>query len=135
MTDERRFTIGVFLRGRREQQVAFLDELVCLPSDNPAGECASRTRRVAELLEPLGFDVERCLVPSSVCRKNGMVSATTLVVRQRRRRDQERITTVRRAIRFVNSRKHGIRSLGLYRILASPRMYAADPPTRILETV
>lgn len=64
-------------------QVRFLAELVKVPSDNPPGDCAPHAARAAELLEALGFTVERHLVPADFVKANGMVSATNLVVRHR----------------------------------------------------
>lgn len=65
------------------QQIAFLAELVKIPSDNPPGDCAPHAERTAQLLEALGFEVERHPVPQSLVAANGMVSATNLVVRHR----------------------------------------------------
>jgi len=64
-------------------QVQFLAELVKVPSDNPPGDCAPHAKRAAELLEQLGFVVERHPVPAEVVRANGMISATNLIVRRR----------------------------------------------------
>ncbi|HTC44068.1 MAG TPA: ArgE/DapE family deacylase [Steroidobacteraceae bacterium] len=64
-------------------QVRFLAELVRVPSDNPPGDCAPHARRAAELLEGLGFSVERHEVPTAEVQANGMISATNLVVRRR----------------------------------------------------
>jgi succinyl-diaminopimelate desuccinylase len=64
-------------------QVRFLTELVRVPSDNPPGDCAPHARRTAELLEGLGFTVERHEVPSADVQAHGMISATNLVVRRR----------------------------------------------------
>jgi succinyl-diaminopimelate desuccinylase len=64
-------------------QVKFLAELVRVPSDNPPGDCAPHGSRTAELLEGLGFSVERHAVPSADAQANGMVSATNLLVRRR----------------------------------------------------
>jgi acetylornithine deacetylase/succinyl-diaminopimelate desuccinylase family protein len=64
-------------------QVRFLAELVRVPSDNPPGDCAPHARRTAELLEGLGFSVERHEVPAADVQANGMISATNLVVRRR----------------------------------------------------
>jgi succinyl-diaminopimelate desuccinylase len=65
------------------EQVKFLAELVRVPSDNPPGDCAPHAQRTAQLLEALGFKVERHQVPDAEVRAHGMVSATNLVVRQR----------------------------------------------------
>ncbi len=64
-------------------QVAFLSELVRTPSDNPPGDCAPHGARAAALLEAMGFAVSRHAVPDALCRANGMVSATNLVIRHR----------------------------------------------------
>src|SRR5580658_6609856 len=66
-----------------EDQVRFLAELVRVPSDNPPGDCAPHARRTAQLLEGLGFTVERHEVPSADVQAHGMISATNLVVRRR----------------------------------------------------
>jgi succinyl-diaminopimelate desuccinylase len=66
-----------------EAAVAFLAELIRVPSDNPPGDCHPHALRAAELLEGLGFKVERHEVPREVVEANGMISATNLVVRHR----------------------------------------------------
>jgi succinyl-diaminopimelate desuccinylase len=75
--------IESFLAAQRENQTWFLAELVRVPSDNPPGDCAAHGARAAELLEDLGFEVERHPVPADVVSANGMISATNLVVRER----------------------------------------------------
>ena len=62
-------------------QVEFLKSLVRVPSDNPPGDCALHAETAAAGLEALGFTVERHPVPESLVRKNGMSSATNLIVR------------------------------------------------------
>jgi succinyl-diaminopimelate desuccinylase len=62
-------------------QVKFLAELVRVPSDNPPGDCAPHAQRTAQLLEGLGFTVERDVVPAAEVHANGMISATNLIVR------------------------------------------------------
>lgn len=76
-------TIRSYLERERPRQDAFLAELVRVPSDNPAGDCAAHADRAAELIEALGFEVERHKVPDDLVRRNGMVSATNLIVRRR----------------------------------------------------
>ncbi len=63
-------------------QVKFLAELVRVPSDNPPGDCAPHAQRTAQLLEGLGFTVERDAVPVAEVHANGMISATNLIVRR-----------------------------------------------------
>jgi len=62
-------------------EVEFLKSLVRVPSDNPPGDCALHAETAAAGLEALGFTVERHPVPESLVRKNGMRSATNLIVR------------------------------------------------------
>jgi succinyl-diaminopimelate desuccinylase len=64
-------------------QREFLAALVRLPSDNPPGDCAAPAARAAELLQGLGFPVEKHPVPDAIVRANGMVSVTNLVIRHR----------------------------------------------------
>ncbi|EKV29226.1 Acetylornithine deacetylase [Caenispirillum salinarum AK4] len=65
------------------EQTRFLAELVKVPSDNPPGDCLPHAERAAELLEAMGFTVERHAVPDDLVKANGMIRATNLVVRKR----------------------------------------------------
>src|SRR5690349_12584171 len=76
-------TIRQFLSSEHPKQVAFLAALVRTPSDNPPGDCARHAEIAAGLLEELGLTVERHPVLEDIVRRNGMVSATNLVVRHR----------------------------------------------------
>lgn len=71
-----------FVAARQGEMSAMLAELVKVPSDNPPGDCAPHAERAAELLEKLGFAVERHPVPEALVRQNGMISCTNLIVRQ-----------------------------------------------------
>jgi len=75
--------IEAIVTDRFNEEVAFLSELVKTPSDNPKGDCAAHGERAGDLLEGLGFEVERYAVPGDACRANGMISATNLIVRHR----------------------------------------------------
>ncbi|MDB5363099.1 MAG: putative acetylornithine deacetylase or succinyl-diaminopimelate desuccinylase [Rhodospirillales bacterium] len=66
-----------------QEAVRFLAELVKVPSDNPPGDCAPHGVRAGQLLEALGFAVERDPVPADAVAANGMKSATNLIVRHR----------------------------------------------------
>ncbi|MBX2805813.1 MAG: M20/M25/M40 family metallo-hydrolase [Hyphomicrobiales bacterium] len=83
MSDQSDLTIRDFLAARRDAQTDFLGELVRMPSDNPPGDCAAHAAKAAELLEALGFTVECHDVPTELAAKNGMISATNLIVRER----------------------------------------------------
>src|SRR5271165_535066 len=75
--------IKTFVREHEEAQARFLAEIVKVPSDNPPGDCAPSAERVANLLEGLGFTVERYKVPDALVRANGMISATNLIARRK----------------------------------------------------
>ncbi len=75
--------LDTLIAEREEAQRSFLAELVKVPSDNPPGDCAAHATRTAELLEGLGYEVERHTVPEARARAAGMISATNLVVRHR----------------------------------------------------
>lgn len=68
---------------RSGEREAFLAKLVQTPSSNPPGDCAPIADVAAELLEGLGFTVERHPVPPREVRKAGMISVENLVVRRR----------------------------------------------------
>ena len=89
---------GEWLRGQRAAQTAFLAELVRIPVRQSAGRLRWRTRNAtAELLEAMGFSVERHTVPAELVRAHGMISVTNLVVRQPlRRRADDRAERARR---------------------------------------
>jgi succinyl-diaminopimelate desuccinylase len=82
MTESVRCRVRRFLDERRDQQTAFLAELVKMPSDNPPGDCAAHAERTAQLLERLGLEVERYPVPDTLVRANGMRSLTNLLARE-----------------------------------------------------
>lgn len=81
-TPSARDTIRVFVETHFEQQVAMLSRLVQCPSDNPPGDCAAHAELAAELLERLGFAVERHGVDAAAVRAAGMRSVTNLIVRE-----------------------------------------------------
>src|SRR5262245_8694954 len=65
------------------REVEFLKALVRVPSDNPPGDCARHAAEAADLLERLGFKVERHRVPKKLIKQHGMVSVTNMIVRER----------------------------------------------------
>ncbi len=74
--------IDDFLKREANAQVAFLAELVKVPSDNPPGDCAPHALRAQALLEGLGLKVEAHPVPAADVAATGMISAINLVVRE-----------------------------------------------------
>jgi succinyl-diaminopimelate desuccinylase len=66
-----------------DESIAFLRELVRVPSDTPPGDNAPHAARTAELLARMGFRVERHPVPEADVKAQGLASITNLVVRRR----------------------------------------------------
>ncbi len=65
-----------------DEEVAFLQALVRVPTDTPPGDNAPHAERTAALLAGFGFDADRYPVPDEVVRAQGMASITNLVVRR-----------------------------------------------------
>ena len=66
-----------------DEQVAFLRELVRVPTDTPPGNNTPHAERTAELLAPMGFEAERHAVPAAEVQAAGLQSITNLIVRRR----------------------------------------------------
>ena len=64
-------------------EVAFLRELVRVPTDTPPGDNAGHAARTAGLLESMGYVVERHPVPKAEVEAAGLASVTNLIVRRR----------------------------------------------------
>jgi acetylornithine deacetylase/succinyl-diaminopimelate desuccinylase family protein len=66
-----------------EEEVAFLRELVRVPTDTPPGDNAPHAERTAGLLQAMGFTVEQFPVAPEVVRAASLTSITNLIVRRR----------------------------------------------------
>src|SRR5262245_12177922 len=75
--------ITKLVEARFEEEVAFLRELVRVPTDTPPGDNAPHAERTAALLEAMGYTVERHRVPARQVRAAGLASLTNLIVRRR----------------------------------------------------
>jgi succinyl-diaminopimelate desuccinylase len=75
--------IDAWLESKQLEAVAFLAELVKVPSDTPPGDNTRAAERAAGLLSAMGFEVERHAVPASEVEAAGLRSVTNLVVRHR----------------------------------------------------
>lgn len=65
-----------------DEEVAFLQALVRVPTDTPPGNNAPHAERTAELLATFGFSAERHPVPAAEVQAAGMQSITNLIVRR-----------------------------------------------------
>ena len=57
--------IDTWVDAHFDEEVKFLQELVRVPTDTPPGNNAPHAERTAELLAPMGFEVERHAVPQA----------------------------------------------------------------------
>ena len=65
------------------EEIAFLQALVRVPTDTPPGDNAPHAERTAELLQGFGLIAEKHPVPQSEVHAAGMQSITNLIVRRR----------------------------------------------------
>ena len=66
-----------------DQQLAFLQDVVRIPTDTPPGNNAPHAEAVANMLESAGWPVERHAVPAQEVHDYGLESITNLIVRRR----------------------------------------------------
>jgi len=66
-----------------DEQVAFLQQLVRVPTDTPPGDNAPHADTTAALLAPMGLQAERHPVPAEAVHAQGLRSITNLIVRER----------------------------------------------------
>ena len=81
MEDRRRLAAAI--DSNWDAEVAFLKEMVRVPSDNPPGACAAHANAAAAALGSLGLAVERHVVPEAAAKAAGMVSVANLIVRRK----------------------------------------------------
>ena len=65
-----------------DEEVAFLQALVQVPTDTPPGNNAPHAERTAELLKGYGFEAEKHAVPEAEVKAYGMETITNLIVRR-----------------------------------------------------
>ena len=65
-----------------DEEVAFLQALVRVPTDTPPGNNAPHAERTAELVAGFGWEAERHVVPDAEVKAYGLQSLTNLIVRR-----------------------------------------------------
>jgi len=65
-----------------DEEVAFLQQVLRVPTDTPPGNNAPHADTVAELVEAFGWHAEKHVVPQQTVRDYGMESITNLIVRR-----------------------------------------------------
>ncbi|MDP3522482.1 MAG: M20/M25/M40 family metallo-hydrolase, partial [Hydrogenophaga sp.] len=66
-----------------DDEVAYLRELVRVPTDTPPGNNAPHAERTAELLAAMGYTAEKHAVPQAEVLAAGLQTITNLIVRRR----------------------------------------------------
>jgi succinyl-diaminopimelate desuccinylase len=66
-----------------DEEMAFLQQLIRVPTDTPPGNNAPHAERTAELIKAFGFEAEKHPVPEAEVRGYGMESITNLIVRRK----------------------------------------------------
>jgi succinyl-diaminopimelate desuccinylase len=66
-----------------DEETAFLQQLIRVPTDTPPGNNTPHAERTAELIKAFGFEAEKHPVPEAEVRAYGMESITNLIVRRR----------------------------------------------------
>jgi acetylornithine deacetylase/succinyl-diaminopimelate desuccinylase-like protein len=75
--------IDAWVDAHFDEEVAFLQQLVRVPTDTPPGNNAPHAERTAELLAGFGLEAEKHPVPAEEVRAYGLQSITNLIVRRR----------------------------------------------------
>jgi succinyl-diaminopimelate desuccinylase len=65
-----------------DEETAFLQQLIRVPTDTPPGNNAPHAERTADLIKAFGFEAEKHPVPDADVRAYGMESITNLIVRR-----------------------------------------------------
>lgn len=65
-----------------DEQVAFLQQLIQVPTDTPPGNNAPHAERAAELFEAMGLSANKHPVPATEVQAAGLQSITNLIVRR-----------------------------------------------------
>ncbi|CAN5238400.1 M20 family metallopeptidase [soil metagenome] len=74
--------LDAWIAAHFDEEVAFLQALVQVPTDTPPGNNAPHAERTAELLAAMGLNAEKHPVPEADVRAQGMQSITNLIVRR-----------------------------------------------------
>ena len=82
MTTPQHAALDAWIDAHFDEELAFLQQLVRVPTDTPPGNNAPHAERTAELLQAFGFNAEMHAVPAAQVRSAGLESITNLVVRR-----------------------------------------------------
>ena len=74
--------VDAWIDAHFDEEVAFLQALVQVPTDTPPGDNAPHAERTAALLSGFGLSADRYPVPDELVKAQGMASITNLIVRR-----------------------------------------------------
>lgn len=80
MTTQEKLT--AWIDAHFDEEVAFLQQVIRIPTDTPPGNNAPHAEAVADMVKEFGWNAEKHVVPSQVVRDYGMESITNLIVRR-----------------------------------------------------
>ncbi|WP_164963183.1 M20/M25/M40 family metallo-hydrolase [Rubrivivax sp. JA1026] len=83
MTSTAYAALDAWIDAHFDDEVAFLQQLVRVPTDTPPGDNAPHAERTAELLAAFGYEAEAHPVPAEQVQACGLQSITNLIVRRR----------------------------------------------------
>ncbi len=72
--------IDAWVNQHFDEEVAFLQQLIQVPTDTPPGDNRPHAQRTAELLEQMNLSVQSFAVPSQLVQQAGLQSITNLLV-------------------------------------------------------
>lgn len=75
--------MAMWIDANFDDQVAFLQQLVSMPTDTPPGDNADHATMVEKVLQSWDWDVETHVVPADDVQAHGMQSVINLIVRRR----------------------------------------------------
>ena len=82
MTTDAQQQLIAWIDAHFDEEVAFLQDVVRIPTDTPPGNNAPHAEAVATMVQGFGWEAERHAVPSDSVRGYGMESITNLIVRR-----------------------------------------------------
>jgi len=82
MTTQARQQLRDWIDAHFDEQAAFLQAVVRIPTDTPPGNNAPHAEAVADMVRAFGWEAERHAVPAQLVAGYGMASITNLIVRR-----------------------------------------------------
>jgi succinyl-diaminopimelate desuccinylase len=82
MTNPTREQLVAWIDAHFDEQVAFLQQVVQIPTDTPPGNNAPHADAVARMVEGFGWRAEKHAVPAQAVHDYGMESITNLIIRR-----------------------------------------------------